>query len=300
MNLVERWHTSDGERLAEEVVARLLAGRALGGLGLGQIEGRVDLRGLPAPVPGRLERFESDAWFVEELGELLEFQGCHLADLDLSGAFLDSLRWTRCTISNCRFDGARCQDWRMWATTVDGSSFDGADLRRSALDPWLEGRGNLFRGVSFRRADLRQVTSTTATYVDGDFSEAKLVKLDFQSSGFTRCRFAGVLRNVTFWDHGHDTGKPDPNPMDDVDFTDAHFREVELRRLSLERVLLPKSAEHLVIHRYRCVLDRALAELEHDPRRDAQALRIPRGVRALGSAGAVRLDPEPRRFRGTG
>jgi len=41
-----------------------------------------------------------------------------------------------------------------------------------------------------------------------------------------------------FYDHGFKTGKPDPNPMDDVDFSEAELRMVEFRGLNLDRVPL--------------------------------------------------------------
>jgi hypothetical protein len=76
-------------------VARLVAGRRLDGLGLGWHEGRVDLRGLPAPVRARLRRFESQGWFVEVLGDLITFRGVQQRGLDLSGAQSQSLRFLR-------------------------------------------------------------------------------------------------------------------------------------------------------------------------------------------------------------
>ena len=70
-----------------------------------------------------------------------------------------------------------------------------------------------------------------------------------------------------FYDHGFKTGKPDPNPMEDVDFSEAELRWVEFRRLDLDRVELPKSTDHLVVHDYRCVLEGAIRELQTDARR---------------------------------
>ena len=69
-----------------------------------------------------------------------------------------------------------------------------------------------------------------------------------------------------FHDHGFKTGKPDPNPMEDVDFSDAELHWVEFRRLDLDSVKFPKSNNHLIVHRYRCVLERAVRELKADSR----------------------------------
>ena len=59
--LAARWMTDDGKTLSEEIVARLLAGRPLTELGLGEHDGRVDLRGLPMPQPQRLQRLNAIA-----------------------------------------------------------------------------------------------------------------------------------------------------------------------------------------------------------------------------------------------
>ena len=90
--------------------------------------------------------------------------------------------------------------------------------------------------------------------------------MDFQSSSFIRCRFAGVLGEVIFWDRGFETGKPDPNPMEDVDFRDATLLWVEFRRLNLDRVWLPDGPDHLLLKPYREALTCAARKLPADDR----------------------------------
>jgi hypothetical protein len=103
-----------------------------------------------------------------------------------------------------------------------------------------------------------------ATFTDCDFANAQLAKVDFQSSSFIRCRFAGLLREVMFYDRGFKTGKPDLNPMEEVDFSQAELRMVEFRHLDLVGVTFPQSSDHLIVHHYRCVLERAVYELQSD------------------------------------
>lgn len=268
-----RWRSDAGKALAEEVVARLLAGRSLDGLELGEHDGRVDLRGLPFPQPQRLRRFEQDEWFIEELSDRICFKGVRLERLDLSGALLDTVRFLDTTLEDCRFDGARCQHLGLVRTQVIECSFDSADFRQAALGAWAGG-GNVYQRVSLIGADLRMGSCPAATFIGCDFADARLEKIDFQSSSFVRCRFAGVLREVTFYDHGFKTGKPDPNPMEDVDFSDAVLIDVEFRRLNLDRVTFPKSHEHLVVHHYRCALERALTELAGDESSEARRLLV--------------------------
>jgi uncharacterized protein YjbI with pentapeptide repeats len=190
------------------------------------------------------------------------FDGIRLDGLDFSQGLLGNMRFFRSAFVDCRFDGAACQDWRLWATDLSNTSFVRADLRTAVLGAWHEGRGNVFRHVDFTEANLRATVCPAATFEDCDFSGAKLAKVDFQSSSFIRCKFAGLLSEVIFYDHGYKTGKTDPNPMLEVDFTDAELRMVEFRRLSLDRVAFPKDDHHLVVNRYRCVLERAVQELK--------------------------------------
>jgi hypothetical protein len=67
-----------------------------------------------------------------------------------------------------------------------------------------------------------------------------------------------------FHDHGFKTGKPDPNPMEEVDFSEAELRSVEFRRLDHDRVKFPQSTDPLIVHHYECVLERAVRELQPD------------------------------------
>src|SRR5439155_11893059 len=151
--LVARWKTPHGDKVAQETLHRLRAGESLKGLEHREHAGRVDLRGLPLRVPEPIKRNTPNGWTVEELPRLTKFERVRLADLDLTGAELQSLRFFETTIANCRFDDSNCRDWRLWATRVTDTTFAGADLREAALGPWLEGRGNVYERVTFSGAN---------------------------------------------------------------------------------------------------------------------------------------------------
>jgi len=272
-DLAARWTTPKGERLTLEVFGRLLTGESLTELGLGEHDGRIDLRGIAAPAPDRLGAFDKKGWVVQGLSALLTLDRAQLLNLDFSGARLESFRFFNTTISNCSFDEARCQDWRLWGVDVTDTSFLGADLRRAVLGAWYQSRGDFYQRVKFSRANLRSIVCPAASFVDCDFADAQLAKVDFQSTNFVRCRFAGTLREVMFYDHGFKTGKPDPNRMEDVDFSEAELRMVEFRHLNLDRVKFPRSSDHLIVRHYRCVLERAVRELGSD--------KAHRGVRTV-------------------
>ena len=272
INLRKRWETPEGQQRAEEAMACLVTGRALAGLGLGEVEGRLDLRGLPAPIPRRLRRFETAGWFAEELGELTEFRGARLEGLDLSGAQLQSFRFHNSQIVGCRFDGANCRDWRLWGTEVLGCRFANANLRESAVGTWHETRRNLWRRVDFSGSDFRIGVSRMAVYENCDFSGAKLAKVKFEQCALTHCRFAGVLREVVF-DGRSLADRPAPPPMESVDFANAAFDKVEFMGFDLSGVILPQDPDVRLIRRYGCVLQRALIALSADESLPARMLR---------------------------
>lgn len=270
--VVERWRTEQGAALAEEALARLMTGRGLGALGLGEHEGRIDLRGLLAPLPRRLQRFETQGWFVERLGDLITLQRVRLEKVDLSGAQLQSFRFHDSLITDCRFDGANCRDWRLWGTDVSDCSFVKADLREAAVGTWHEGRRNSWRRTDFSGSDFRVGVSRAAAYEDCNFAGAKLTKVTYGQCSFVRCRFAGSLREVVF-DGRELTDRPAPVPLEDVDFSDAVFEQVEFMGFDLERVTLPKDPDLKLLRRYRCVLERGLEALSGNETKPARMLR---------------------------
>ena len=271
----DRWETAEGSHLAEEILARMVAGRPLDELALGEVDGRIDLRGLPAPPPRRLARFEAAGWFVEELGNLIKLQGVTLRRLDLSGAVLDSLRLNSCAIEDCVLDKARCHDWRMWESRVKDTSFRGSSLRGSVLGAWSAGKGNLFSRVDFVGSDFRDCTSMTAIFEDCDFSRARLDKVQFERCGIVRCTFAGILYEVEFDGRVFEPDMREPNRYEDVDMSDALLRLALFRGIDLPAFKLPDDPGLRVIRNYPCVVTAAVKALQG---RDDKAGRVLRAV----------------------
>jgi uncharacterized protein YjbI with pentapeptide repeats len=260
-DLRKRWLTPDGQRLAGDVLARMISGRSLKALALGEVEGRVDLRGLAVPPPQRRGQFNWRGLHLERLSQLSEVKNVTWRSLDLSGSALEGLRLFDMRIVDCSFDEAKCRDWRMWRSDVTDCSFIGADLRHASLGAWSEGRGNNYHRVNFSQADFRESASQAAAYVDCDFSNARLEDLNFRSSSFVRCKFAGVLHKVIFDGRQLGTGKPDLNTMEDVDFSGAILELVDFRGLDLYGVTFPVDPGLWVIDNYPCVLEKSIAYL---------------------------------------
>lgn len=269
----DRWNTAEGHQLTQEVWRRLVAGESLRSLPLGENEGRLDLRGIQAPVVFKNEGRFFRNWALHEVRGRLEFRNVQFEDLDFTGSALKHAQFFNSRIKGCRFDHADCEGLGVRATDVTETSFVGANLRDAVLGPWYKDRGNKYKFVDFSSADMRGLISTTAAYSDCNFSEARLDKVDFQSSSFIRCRFAGEMREVLFYSKTFNSKKKDPNPMEDVDFTQAKLHWVEFRGLNLDRVRFPQDDDHILIKNYRCVLGRALNALRDHQSQYAGRLR---------------------------
>jgi uncharacterized protein YjbI with pentapeptide repeats len=269
----ERWSGADGLRLRDEVLARLLAGAGLDGLGLGELDGRIDLRGLPLADPAVVGSvpislpWQSSISAVQTLGQLVRFEGVRLVGLDLRGARWNHARFFACELVDSRFDVASCVHWRMWDTNVSACSFVDTDLRNSSFGGWRN-RGNVFTSVDFRNANLAGLGTSAATYMDCDFSDAMLTDVNFWQSSLIRCKFGGLLEGVKF--DGRQLGEPKPpNPMEDVDLSGVIFKGGAFFGVSLDRVRMPADPDLIVI-RDRSIVERARAYAAESPDPGAQ------------------------------
>lgn len=254
--LRDRW--AQDPDLARAVARALGTPKRLAALGLDVHEGHIDLRGYVRPPDGRDEHWNVD--------------GATLEGIDLSGAYLPHFRLLKGQVTDCRFDGARLPDLRIWSTTFLDCSLRGADLREASLGAPHGRREVRYERVDFGSADLRGAHAAIPDFVDCDFSHARLDEVDFGSSTFLRCRFAGELWDVIFWGRKPGSSKRSDAPMREVDFTAADMRHVEFRGIDLSGVLLPADPDHLRIERPMDVW-RLLA--------DAPELASPRDTRIL-------------------
>ena len=241
-----------------EVLKRLIQGKPLDGLGLGEKNGRVDLSGLLAPEPTVAKRFSTKIADVAVLSGITKITGAKWKSLDFTGSRLNGVLFVDCVISDCIFDECLCQKWGLWSTTVSNTSFCSTDLRNSALGGILEGRRNVFREIDFTKTDLRQTTYTSAEFINCTFKNTRLNKVDFKGSTFKDCSFEGELREVLFYRKGFKGEAFPANEMDGVDFRRAKLRWVEFRGLDLGNVRFPEDNEHVILENYLTVLDRLI------------------------------------------
>jgi len=199
-------------------------------------------------------------------------QGAKWQNLDFTGSKLNGLRLFDCELRNCRFDRCHLRDLRVWATTFGECSFTGANLRKSVLGGVRNGKRNSYSGVDFSGADLRETVYKAAAFERCIFRDAKLERIDFQTSTFEDCVFEGELRDLLFYRRGFDGDAYPANEMVNVDFSRAKLHDIGFRGLTLDRVKLPEDTDHIVIKNVDITLDRLTAALKHQDDTTAKKL----------------------------
>jgi uncharacterized protein YjbI with pentapeptide repeats len=246
--------------LMHEVWARLLSGNSLEGLPLGTVDGFIDLRGLISPDPRILKKYQTDRFNVTQI-EPSVFRNVHWHNIDFTGSTLKSVRFFDSEICNCIFDLCKLRNMRMWTTKIEKTSFKGADLRDAALGGIYNEKQNYFLDVDFSKADMRETAYKSATFEHCLFKDTRLDKVNFQGSNFIDCRFEGELYDVLFYRFAYKGEAFPPNEMINVDFSRSKLRYVNFRGLTLDRVILPKDQEHIIIPNFASSLDRIIDNL---------------------------------------
>jgi uncharacterized protein YjbI with pentapeptide repeats len=203
-----------------------------------------------------------DGKTLAEIEPAAIFRQVKWQDLDFSDSMLNAVRFFGSEIRNCRFENCQMEDLRLWSTIVLDCSFRRTNLKRSALGGVQGEKRNLFSGVDFSEADLRQTAYKAVAFEHCVFRNTKLIKIDFQTSTFTDCQFEGELRDVLFYRRGFEGAMFPPNEMINVDFSHAKLRQVGFRGLTLDRVQLPQDAEHVVIRNFASALDETIDVLK--------------------------------------
>jgi uncharacterized protein YjbI with pentapeptide repeats len=270
--LGRRWATPEGLLLTGEVLARLKAGAPVGGLGLGEVDGRVDLRGFPAPLPRPVSRQDAARFLSGRLdpaafvatAEQVVVEGVSVRGLDLTGARLDEVNFRRCRLEDCVLDQVSGRDLGLTWTKVRGCSFRSAGLRGAMLGGSWDGEYTEYDRVDFTGADLRgdPTGTVTAWFRDCDFSGVRLDGRSFYDCGLERCRFAGDLLDVHFFGSGLPSGRKEgPDHIEDLDLSGALLRNVTFKGMDLAAIRLPDDPGLRVIGNYPCVMRKAAAAL---------------------------------------
>ena len=233
--LIRRWD-GDGRQLATQARA-WLAGRGARPNGLGEVDGRIDLRGL---------RVSGGPLTLGDKGD--PAAGVVWESLDLSYAHLDALRLFGARISDSIFDAASLVDLRVWGTTVTGCSFRRADLQHAALGAgeWHRIR-TVWGNTTFARAKLNRAVMVGAVVQQCDFERPGRLLL-LQDCDIADCTFSGVLDSLLIDGRGH-RFPVSPSSLT-ADFSRSVFRNTRVAGYHLDRTVLPEQPDLLVVHDY--------------------------------------------------
>jgi len=225
-----------------------LLGRGPRPHGLDEVDGRVDLRGLP------LSSAPSTLGDPQDPRAGVTWEG-----LDLSGAQVEELRFFGGRVVGCRFDGASVTGLKLWGTTVEDSSFVGADLRSRALGTgdW-RGLRDVWRRVAFDRANLRESVFLGCLLEECTFATTTRL-LQITDAEVHGCTFSGVLTSLLISGQGHRL-PTDPRAFS-ADLSRAVLKDSKIEGYSLDGTRLPDQADLLVVRRYPAVLAAATAYL---------------------------------------
>ena len=253
--------------LNAEVWDRLVRGKALDGLGLGSKDGRLDLNGLTLPEPHVKRTFDFNGIPIAEMESVHSVKGAKWKGLDFTGSKLKHIRFFESELSDCVFDRCQLEDLRVWTTKFNDCGFRRAKLKGSALGAVQNGKRNIYSGIDFSEADLRDTAYQAAAFERCVFRNTKLEHIDFESSTFADCVFEGELRDVLFNRRGFKGESFPPNEMLNVDFSQAKLYDVGFRGLTLEQVKLPDDSDHILIRNVTATLNRLIGTLnqQDDP-----------------------------------
>jgi uncharacterized protein YjbI with pentapeptide repeats len=255
-DLKRRWYERENARLRMAVMV-WLRGDGPKPDALGEIDGRVDLRGIPLTA--------SPATFgdSEQPGS-----GVRWESLDLRRAQVDGLRFFGAHIADCLFDSASLLDLRLWGTEVVDCSFRRADLPSAALGTgeWC-GRRNVWRRVAFDGANLRE-SFFTGCVLEACTFERNGYRLLIEDCEVVDCTFRGEWDSLLIAGHGH--RYPVSPSGFSVDFSQATFNDSSITGYQLGRTKLPDQDDLIIIPAYPPVLRRAVDWLNTHATSDAE------------------------------
>ena len=231
-------------------------------------DGRWDLRGISLDIslPKQIDLPGGQVFDVSKIQNRNLFHKVQFRDFDFSYANLDGAYFEDCLFENVLF-----QEARGYAVDDKGSVFRNVDFfKASWRGATLGFDGARYEHANFQHADLRGIRCYRGYFIDCDFSEAKLVDTDFRASHFIRCKFKGQLKKIWFrgyYSHTDDEatfGKTEPNPMEDVDFSEADLREVSFTGdIDLSRVIPPQDGKHILYQDWPGTLVKAQREVQN-------------------------------------
>mgnify|MGYP001560830211 CR=1 FL=1 len=207
--IISRWDTTKGKKIKEDIINELSKrnGHIAKNIeGLGEIDGRCDIRGLSLPGPRKL-------------------RGVSFESVDMSFANLSNWWIEGCYLDNVYFGSVKADNWADHGNHFKNVKWVGSDLTCGGFGY----KGSKYQNCVFERCSFGKSVFIRPEYDDCLFLNCMLRDIDFNGASFVRCKFVGMLKDVWFrgsfaYDSDFETfGMPRKNKMIQVDFSDAQF-----------------------------------------------------------------------------
>lgn len=232
--LRQRWR--DQPELARAAVDWLADPTTTRPAGLETIDGRIDLRCLPA-FPADRRQFDAIVW-----------DHVDLSSADLTGLWLNSGQ-----IADSSLVGADLRRTKLLDVTIANSDLAAADFRQATVGNSVTGDWPTLTDVDLTNANISGVTWVGVTITRCTFERTKLKKTTFGRCLITDTTFATDLTEVEF--HGSRTPVAKINPFRDleavpmrgVDFAKSRFDDTVFRNCAVESIKWPDDPNVRVI-----------------------------------------------------
>lgn len=213
--------------------------------------GKTDLRGITFP------------------GEVYIIKKFHFDNVDFSGADLERGWFTKCIFTNCLFEKTKIESVNFEAMQWRDCQFINVSFRDSSIGMRVGKDSGSIDKCVFKKTNLSHTSFNFPLITDTVFDHCRIYETDFDSSRFTNCIFKGKLSLCFFrgyswhWSPGWFRPfsidyKKFPNPMMNVDFSEAVFDDVNFSHgIDLSHCRFPQQEYLIVIKNVKAVFEKA-------------------------------------------
>lgn len=277
--LVKRWKTEEGQTKLKQIIECLVKGKPLSSVvGFEKHAGRWDLRGAQLSTLENEKRIEAGGHGVTQRFGSLKLKSVKVESVDFSYADLSYSWWEACKVSNSLFEEAKARELWVYATDFSNCVFKNTNLSYSYLGENVGMNSGSFKNVEFLGADLKECIFCFPIIENCIFKDCNLIATNFDGSRMKACRFAGKVDSA--WFRGYSTSaqkslfgifnrvdpKAFPNPMEDIDFSEAELIGVSFSHgIDLSKCFFPKDdSKYIVVKNLKEIYSRAKYVIERE------------------------------------
>lgn len=270
---INRWYTAEGAALLSKIFNAFSRKASLSEIqGLSKVDNRWDLRGAPlSSVLNETTIGNSEHQLSLKSGSLKVKNYC-FDHVDFSFAVLDHCELYQCKFQNCEFTGVQGNGMHIYACNFDNCTFERTDFSYSFINKNIYKDAGSFTNCKFLKAILKECIFTFPKIEDCLFEDCNLYACNFDGSRMKNVKFIGKIDSSwfngyskkadksVFWIFNKINPKELPNPMYNVDFSDAELFYVAFSNgIDLSNCIFPEDqTRYLYIQHLREVNIRAI------------------------------------------